>query len=425
MLKRIAISNYKSLKDLRSLSLSPISIIIGPNASGKSNLLDAIQLISRAATRRNLKEAFEEHRGFPLESFFYGDCDYDRLLSRDSLQMHFEIDVELSDSVVDAVERIVREKRKGTERAEGGKRVIVEKFLRYRLGIEVLPKTGHLRVVDERLQALKSDGHEKKRKPFVERICQNGHDKIHLRMEGQAHPTYHDVFLDHTIVSMALYEPHYPHITALRMELANWHVFYLEPKKLMREETPISDIRHIGPRGENLAAFLNSLYHRERKSFDNLNLTFSMIVPGVTKVVPEPTRDGLVGLRLFENDASYSARLVSEGTLRVLGLLAAVHPSSPATMIAYEEPENGVHPVRLKIIADILKSAAKNHNKQIIATTHSPIFPTYFKSENLFVARKEGPISSILEFKSCGPLFKEKDIETALEDCILRGDFGG
>ena len=76
MIKRIKIEGYKSFKSL-DLKLSPVSVIFGPNASGKSNLCDAIQLISRMATCKTISEAFEGHRGFPLESFYYGD---DRLL---------------------------------------------------------------------------------------------------------------------------------------------------------------------------------------------------------------------------------------------------------------------------------------------------------------------------------------------------------
>jgi predicted ATPase len=248
---------------------------------------------------------------------------------------------------------------------------------------------------------------------------------IHLRLEGQAHPTYYEIGLDHTIVSTALYEPHYPHITAFRMELENWQVFYLEPKTLMREEVPLAEVKRIGPRGENLAAFLNTLKHQEEKAFDNFGLTLQAVLPSATKVEVELLKEGRLSLRLSENGISYSARLISEGTLRILGLLAALHPRSPATLIGYEEPENGVHPVRLETIANLLKNAATQFGKQVIVTSHSPIFPTYFKDDNLFVCSKDGPYTTIKPFKTFGSLFRPRDIEHALEDRILRGDFGG
>ncbi len=68
MIKRIKIEGYKSFKSL-DLELSPVSVIFGPNASGKSNLLDAIQLLSRCAMS-SIADAFENHRGTPQESSF-------------------------------------------------------------------------------------------------------------------------------------------------------------------------------------------------------------------------------------------------------------------------------------------------------------------------------------------------------------------
>lgn len=130
-------------------------------------------------------------------------------------------------------------------------------------------------------------------------------------------------------------------------------------------------------------------------------------------------------MRLAEDGLWFSARLISEGTLRLIGLLAAIHPRNPATMVAFEEPENGVHPVRLRIICEVLKNATQAYEKQIIVTTHSPIFPDYFEDSALFVCRKDAHRTTIEPFANCCPLFKRKDIEHALEDRIVRGDFGG
>ena len=72
MLKRVVIQGYKSLVDL-DLTLQPLTVLFGPNAAGKSNFLDAMQLLSRMAFSRTLKEAFEPpYRGKPLESFTLG-----------------------------------------------------------------------------------------------------------------------------------------------------------------------------------------------------------------------------------------------------------------------------------------------------------------------------------------------------------------
>lgn len=420
MIKRVTIKGYKSFKKL-SLDLKPLTVIFGPNASGKSNFLDALYLISRAVTKRNLSEAFEGHRGLPLESFYYGDKGYEENLRKSTIGFTFEIDVVLSPSVISKVEEIVNAKRRGIDSSAPSKKIITESRLRYHLEIEGLPETGYLRVMDERLCATKSNGEEKKRSAFLERQG----DQIHLRMEGQAHPIYHSRGLDHTVISESLYEPHYPHITAFRLELANWYTYYLEPRVLMRDDVPLSEIDSMGPRGQNLAAFLNTLKHKYPKDFDSLNLSLRRILPTEAVIDIDLLKEGRVGLRLSENGIWFSARLISEGTLRVIGLLAAVHPRNPAALIAFEEPENGIHPVRLRLVCEILKNASQQYEKQIIVTTHSPILPEYFDDKDLFVCRKDDRQTTIEPFSNLGPLFKRQTIEHALEDRILRGDFGG
>jgi predicted ATPase len=423
MIKRIRIDGYKSFKSL-DIELKPLTVIFGPNASGKSNFLDAIYLLSQAVTKKNLNEAFKGHRGLPMESFYCGEGGYEGLVANSNPGLSFEVDVEISPRVIKAVEKLIREKRKGVDSTDLSKQIVTEKLLRYRLKIEILSETGHLRIMDERLCAIKSNGEEKKRRAFLEKNEET--NRLHLRMEGQSHPTYHEIGLDHTIVSTALYEPHYPHITAFRTELANWYTYYLEPRELMRGEFPLAEIESLGPRGENLAPFLNTLKHKYKKDYENFNSALKMILPSAPNL--DIVQDaGRVGLRLKENNNWFSARLISEGTLRLIGLLCSVHPRNPAEMVAFEEPENGVHPVRLKIISDLLKNASQQYGKQIIVTTHSSILPGYFEVENLFLFKKERNQTTIDPNPSYmkGPLFKKQYIDGGLSDMIVRGDFGG
>lgn len=420
MIKRIKIQGYKSFKDL-NLELKPLTVIFGPNASGKSNFLDALYLLSRMVKSKNLKEAFEGHRGLPLESFYYGDEGYEGLLKKPNLKCCFEVDIEISPAIKNQVEEVVLAKRKGIETNGLSRQIITERLLRYRLSIESLPETGYLRVMDERLCAIKKNGEEKKRTPFLEKQDQ----RLHLRMEGQGHPIFQEIGLDHTIVSTSLYEPHYPHISAFRLELSNWSTYYLEPKVLMREEVPLAEIESLGPRGENLPAFLNTLFHKHNKDFVSLNLSFRRLIPTDSSIKIEHFKEGRIGVRLSENGHWFSARLISEGTLRLLGLLAAIHPRNPATLVAFEEPENGVHPVRLKLISQVLKNTVEHYGKQILITTHSPILASYFDQRSLYVCEKQKRETAIKPFVSYGPLFRQVDIENALADRILRGDFGG
>jgi predicted ATPase len=141
------------------------------------------------------------------------------------------------------------------------------------------------------------------------------------------------------------------------------------------------------------------------------------------------TQDGLLQLLVLERKVSYSARVISEGTLRVLGLLAITYPLAPTTVIGYEEPENGVHPRRLRLIAELLQNTVAS-GKQLLVNTHSPKLPEYFEPTSLVICRKVEGATIFTPLKDLSPEFRAGRIEQALEDTplterVLRGDFGG
>ncbi|MCG9128159.1 AAA family ATPase [Candidatus Poribacteria bacterium] len=220
MLKRIRIKGYKSLVDLE-LKLKPLTVLVGPNASGKSNFLDALQLLSRIATCHSLEDVFEPpYRGHPLESFTFGVEGIKSLLEKEKISFLIEVDVELSLSVIRSVNQRIQDIKDTNDKDQQSNdrtairptQPIRETELRYRIEIEMFPKKGILRVSDEYLAALSTLGKPKKnRKPFLERIG----DRLHLRMEGQSHPLFYDRFLDFSILSRTHYPPHYPHLTAM------------------------------------------------------------------------------------------------------------------------------------------------------------------------------------------------------------------
>lgn len=433
MLKRIKIKGYKSLIDLE-VSLCPLSVLFGPNAAGKSNFLDALQLLSGIVTSRTLKEAFEPpYRGKPLESFSFGRDGIKGLLKKESASFSIEVDIELSESVVDIVNRQIREMKrtKASEKNEGSNKnqsFVREKFLRYRIEVEIFPKSGILRVVDEYLAALNKQGEiSRKRIPFLEKVNR----RLHLRMEGQAHPTYYECYLDHSILSMPHYPPHYPHLVAARQELASWFFFYFEPRERMRASNAVKEVRHIGMMGEELASFLNTLQVLDPPQFRAVEKALHLVIPNVTGIKVDVNEIGEVDLKLIEGGTPIPARILSEGTLRVLGLLAVVGAKELPALLGFEEPENGIHPRRIRMIADILKNRTLSGDTQLIVTTHSPILPDMIDDHSLFVCRKEAEKTIIEPFITWGPLGKKTDIDKALNkeeeplvsERIIRGDF--
>jgi len=432
MLKRIKIQGYKSLIDVE-VDLNPLSLLFGPNAAGKSNFLDALQLLSRIATSRTLKEAFEPpYRGKPIESFTFGDNGIKGLLGQETVSFSIEVDVELSNSVMETINRQIREMKKSKpsngepEPETKAQSFVRERNLRYRLEVEILPKSGILRVADEFLAALSAEGEiSRKRSPFLEKKQK----RLHLRMEGQAHPIYYECYLDHSILSLPLYPPHYPHLVALRQELSGWFFFYFEPRERMRAPNSVKEVHHIGMMGEELASFLNTLRALDEPQFKAVEKALRMIIPSVTHIDVGVNDLGEVELKLLEGKTPIPARILSEGTLRVLGLLALGGAKAPPSLIGFEEPENGIHPRRIRMVADLLRNRALTGETQLIVTTHSPILPDLFADENLFVCQKKNKHTLIEPFTTWGALKRRDDIDKALDEelsvsgRILRGDF--
>ena len=431
MLSRIRVKGYKSLRDL-DVELKPLTLLFGPNTAGKSNLLDAVQLLSRLATSRTLKEAFEPPcRGKPLESFTMGMGGLKGLREKARLVFSIEADLHISEAIARAIDREVLEMRQPAGAGNSGTVPVRvrERRLRYRLELEMLPSSGLLRATDEYLAALTEGGKpDGRRKPFIERQGQ----QVSLRREGQARPMQYERHLDRAILSMPHYAPHYPHLAAARRELESWRFFYFEPRERMRSATAVKEVRQVGPMGEELAAFLVTLKERQPRQFQTLEKALRMLLPDVDGIETEVNDLGEAEFRLRENGVAIPARVLSEGTLRLLGLLALSGAEDGPSLVGFEEPENGVHPRRIELVADLLKSSSQSGETQYIVTTHSPILPDLLPDEALFVVQRKDRETQVESFETWGPLGRKRDIGKALDggheplpisDRILRGDF--
>ena len=442
MLKRIHIKGYKSLKNVE-VTLEPLTVLFGANASGKSNFLDALQLLSKTATGRTLKEAFDPpYRGKPLESFSFGDQGLKGLVARDRLRFSIEADLQLSDAVVEGMEREIHYMRQlsgdRTTHAVNGRTMVRERYLRYRIKVEMLPKSGVLRVADEYLAALTRDGRpSKSRKPFIE----HHGDMLRVRSE-RAHPPfgglldralgYHDRLLDHSVLSMPLYVPHYPHVVAAQRELASWRFSYFEPRERMRVANPLKEVRQMGLMGEDLAAFLNTLKTADARKFRGIERALGHLIPSIDGIAVDVSDLGEVELRLREYGVWMPARVLSEGTLRMLGLLALAGIGKPPALVGFEEPENGIHPRQIELVAELFRTREHLGHSQYIVTTHSPVLPDLLPKESLFTVRREHGGTRIDPFTTWGPLGRRGGIDDALSDesvgpspseRIMRGDF--
>jgi predicted ATPase len=207
----------------------------------------------------------------------------------------------------------------------------------------------------------------------------------------------------------------------------------------MRAAQPPSEVRDIGVLGGEIAPFLYRLRGEHPKHFQAVSRTLRSIVPSVGELTVDlDKRRGTLDILIRQAGVDYSSRIVSEGTLRVLALCAiAVNPWG-GSLLAFEEPENGVHPRRLELCAQLLLSVALDQGRQVVVTTHSPLFcDAVLKGARsrpqdigLFNVRRDGQATVVRPFDVAGPLFKDQEIAAALtagtedglfESLLLRG----
>ncbi|HEV3095476.1 MAG TPA: AAA family ATPase [Solirubrobacteraceae bacterium] len=349
MLRRFTIRGFKSLESAE-LELPRLAVFAGPNAAGKSNILDAIQLLARVGTQRTLAEAFAPPiRGFPTEAFTLPAGGLRELLAQSKATLDLEADLEIP-----------------AERLDGP-----PERVRYKVSIEIDPDAGALTVAGEYLTAL--DRHwEPKGKARIER---EGDHLTLRRARGSGRPQNEVRGLGHTLLSDARHSgPSYPLFDLVRRELRQWRAYYLDPLTAMRAAQPPREVPDIGVHGENLAPFLYGLKTRHPKAFEAVRRSLRSAVPAIGGLdVDLDTKRGTLDIQIEQDGTLFSSRIVSEGTLRVLAL-CAIAVTASGGIVAFEEPENGVQPQRLDRIAELLTSAGRRGSAQIVLTTHSPDF---------------------------------------------------
>lgn len=413
MIRRIAIQGYKSLRDV-DLDLDPLTVVIGLNAAGKSNLLDVIGLLSRTA-EGDLQSAFTGHRGEPLQSFTFDEHGFEGLRKKEYATFRIEADIELSEATVERVNRTITEARVGHDPARA---LVRERLLRYTLEVRLRIGSGIMQVVDESLLALnRSLTPKQSRSPFLSIENTPRGKKLSLRLERQSHPFEYETGMGKTAVSLPLYAPHHPHLAALHHELTSWQTYYLEPEAMRRDAT-LRMVERLPHDGSDLAAFYNTMEQAHPATFDAMNRALHTVLPGIERVGVSPIADtGRLRLHVVENGKRFEASALSEGTLRILALIGITNSPVPASVIGYEEPENGVHPTRLTWIASLLEEAALGSGTQFIMNTHSPQFPALFSRDHsltLWCHKKQGLTS--FEKIHRHPMMEQRDLEAALEE---------
>lgn len=348
MLKRLKVKNFKSFRETE-VELPRLAVFFGPNAVGKSNLIDAIQALSRIGTMRTFTDALSGPiRGYPIEMFRLPSGGLSELLSSPSAQFSLEADLAINN----------------------GKSSVINNY-RYRIEVEIAT-SGRLANCGEFLSPLTKSG-ELKNVPAIE-----SDDKgLIIRKQGRrGKPPTEELGNNYAVISdQRLGGPTHEHIERVRNELLLWQTYYLDPRISMRVARPPIEAYDIGMYGDYMSSFLYRLKSEHRKHFDGMVRSVRTIIPTIENVdVYLDKRRAELDLYIRQNGTDYSSRIISEGTLRIIGLCAITVNPWNGSLLAFEEPENGVHPRRIELIARLIASLSSVGDQQVIVTTHSPIF---------------------------------------------------
>jgi predicted ATPase len=158
--------------------------------------------------------------------------------------------------------------------------------------------------------------------------------------------------------------------------MSGMRVYSIEPGKLRDMQEPDSGVA-LRPDGANVTSVLKEIERQSSEDFKRISEILATIVPNTTAVRVKKHGKNLALQFTQEWGASdrpkrlnFEGFSMSDGTLRAIGLLAAVFQRPHPSLIAVEEPEATIHPGALESVLDLLRYASKK--MQVVVTTHSP-----------------------------------------------------
>jgi len=346
-IQTIEINGYRPFSGF-SAGLDQLMVIIGANATGKSSLFDLLRFLAFAVENALPPEIDPRNAGRTL--FYAGGPE--------------RIDLAVT--------------------ADIGQ----EKPLRYEVSIQ--GPLGAPRVVRERLattEPLREGEHE----PFLFLDFRSGKGVVRRpRMQGIGPPTW-SVASNELALRRAL-DPTLVTLSHFQRFVASWRFysgFDVSPTAALRRPAQIEEDPVLSEDGSNLSAVLNSLLLEHREAWEELETYLGAAVPGFEKLGVKPRAKGMAIGVWREQGVNGELTLadLSDGTLRLLCWLALALSPLPPPLICIDEPETGLHPSVLPVLAGAFKIASAR--SQILIATHSPHFLSQFTLDDIAVMRKE------------------------------------
>ena len=337
--------DVEGFRSLRQISWTPgnLNVVIGPNGSGKSNLLRILEMLGVAA-RGGLGKYIQYEGG--MEPLLW-DGSADRIRIRLKL------------SPLEPQRQVERES------------------LTYDLTLARLGMSSAYRIEYELLGNFYGVEQGTRQEPFKFLERDPRHARIFASDQKALVAPEASVPEQETLLSQAAGPFAVNRLIAeCQTDLASWSVhqsFHTHREAAVRVPVVTRAETRVQDDGQNLIAVLHTLYTGDREFKKEVNTAMrAAFSDDFDELVFPPAADQRIQLRVRWKSLKHeqSAADLSDGTLRFLFLLAVLANPKPPPIIAIDEPETGLHPSMLPIVAEYATEAA--NRAQVILTTHSP-----------------------------------------------------
>ncbi len=380
------------------MTFAPFTVIAGTNASGKSNLFDALMLLSKLAESDNIKRSLSEQRGEFLELFTMYDQNHHAFL------MEFEVEMLINKEVKDAW---------------GNKTNLKYTRLNYQLKLKRFVNNLGMQDIDvihEKLVNLKHQ-EDKWIDIIPKKIRENWRPKVSAGKRGIPYIDTEEIDNILTVVVpqdgttgnkrrfplnsanrtvLSSFDAiDFPHVLAAKEEMKSWKFLQLNPDDLREPTSKNNGEDEISQTGKNIAAALYRISQHNPIALKEISRKLNFFLPNFIEVkVFDDKENRQYIIKLIDTDKKeYTSRVLSEGTLRILTLCVLEFDNQFSGLLCFEEPENGINPQRISTMLELLTDLSSDFSsfssplRQVIVNTHSPVLVgnlmTNFKNDHL------------------------------------------
>ena len=349
----ITIKNFKSYKEA-TLPLAPLTLLIGANASGKSNAIEAFQFLSWVAGGERLSTL--KNRVNDSDKIIRGNVSDLPFRETEQFVLSFSADSSNYESIFNI------------------------RFNEIYFGFEIIETE------NENFIFTFDDVADNGVYVSQESLSNNFAIDENKTIFSIKNSDYSDVFnLSKELLSFFLKENGSPYkiekiyndINFLKSLILNAYFFDFVPSQMRYESLSEKDLRS---NGQNLAGVLHYLCEKERHASDNktklLNLIKSLPEQNIIDIKFYVDHRERVEFALIENFGNtpkeFPMDLLSDGTLKVLAIATALLSVSTGSTLVIEEIDNSIHPSRAHDILSLMRQYAEERGLKLLLSTHNP-----------------------------------------------------